>query len=71
MAQTAPGQSQLDRRRSRIDAEGQAKVIYLLFHDKLSIEVVAQRFGVGASTIRRVREAYYEKIERKNHGGQY
>lgn len=62
MAQLAPTAS-LDCHRTKLSLEGQARVIHLLFVEELSVGVVARRFGVGASTIRRIRTAHYNKID--------
>jgi transposase-like protein len=69
MAQDAPITTSLDCHRSRLSPEGQARVIHLLFTEGLSVEIVAERFGVGSTTIRRIRSAYCEKIDARQNKG--
>jgi transposase-like protein len=49
--------------RKRLSPEGHARVIHLLFVEHLSVDIVARRFGLGASTIRRIRTEYYRSID--------
>ena len=54
--------------RMKLSPESQAKVIHLLFTDGLSVELVARRFNVGQSTIRRIRAAYVENSDQRKAG---
>jgi transposase-like protein len=67
MAQAAPtlptGSGTAIDRRTKLSPGEQARVIHLLFIDELSVEIVARRFDVGSTTIRRIRTAYYETID--------
>jgi transposase-like protein len=49
----------------RLSPEGHAKIIHLLLIEGLSVDIVARRFGVGSTTIRRIRAAHCEKIEKQ------
>jgi predicted DNA-binding protein (UPF0251 family) len=62
MAQEAPKVS-LDIHRTRLSPESQARVIHLIFVNELNVDIVAQRMGVGKTTIRRILKAHYEKID--------
>ena len=62
MAQAAPTPA-IPESRNRLSPVEQARVIHLLFVEELSVDVVAIRFGVGATTIRRIRSAHFEKID--------
>jgi len=64
MAQTAP-LATFEYYRTRLSPERQAKIIHLLFVEELSIEVVANRFNVSGMTVRRVRMAHINKIDKR------
>jgi transposase-like protein len=60
---TANPLAPLDCHRTRLSPESQARVVHLLFVDGLSVQIVARRFGVGLTTIRRIQMAHCEKID--------
>ena len=62
MAQAAPTISP-DFHRTRLSPESQARIIHLLFVDELSVDIVARRFGLSRSTIRRIQSAHCDKID--------
>jgi transposase-like protein len=67
MAQIAPRAISLDVHRMKLSPESQARVIHLLFVNELSVDIVAQRMGVGKSTIRRIQMAHCEKVDARKH----
>ncbi len=50
-----------DYHRTRLSEQNREKIIQLLRDEGLSVETVAKRFGVGGSTVRRVRAEYRER----------
>jgi transposase-like protein len=64
MAQAAPKTTDFgDYHKTKLSPEGQARIIQLLFVQQLSVEVIAKRFGIGATTVRRIRASHCEMMD--------